>query len=162
MRRQKHLKACHFNHSYNNINRFCSDIIIPVEIVSLEDNSYHLITPIEINGIKGDIIIDTGASVTVIDRKQLNEEEIEGAEIRMQSGSVSGQINDVKMFCARNFKIGGVSFKNMQIAAINLDYVNEMYNQHLKRKIIGLLGSDFCVKHKVVIDYQKKILICRR
>ena len=55
-------------------------------------------------------------------------------------------------------QIGDRKFKNLKLAAIDLKYVNDMYNRHLNRKIIGLLGCDFCVKHKVVIDYRSKEL----
>ena len=44
----------------------------------------------------------------------------------------------------------------MPLAAIDLEYVNEMYVKHLNRKIIGLLGCDFCVRYQVAIDYRKK------
>lgn len=162
MRRKKHQKACYFKTQRDSISHHPGNIILPVEIVELEKNSYHLIISLEINGIQGDVIIDTGASVTVIDKQLLEEQDILTTETCIQSGSVTGQISDVKVVKTKSIKIGGIPFKNIHLAAIDLDYVNEMYNHHLKRKIIGLLGCDFCVKHRVVIDYQKKILICRR
>lgn len=162
MRRKKNLKACHFADKTDYINYHSRKNIIPVEIVELEDNSYHLITSVEINGLKGDVIIDTGASVTVIDKNILSGDEKHNKDVKIQSGSVTGQITDIKVIHAKHMQIGNARFKNIRLAAIDLDYVNEMYNERLKRKIIGLLGSDFCVKHAVVIDYQKKILICRR
>ena len=76
----------------------------------------------------------------------------------MQSGSVSGQINDVQLIKAKALKIGGRKIRNIQLAALDLDYVNEMYHNHLQRKIIGLLGCDFCVKYKAVIDYRTREL----
>lgn len=162
MKRKKHLKACHFEGQTKHISYRSPKAVIPIEIVELESNSYHLTTPFEINGVKGEAIIDTGASVTVIDNQLLEGNEIEKTGIQIQSGSVTGQIEDVKMIRIQEVKIGGHPFKNMLLAAIDLDYVKEMYNRHLERKIIALLGCDFCVKHCVVIDYQKKILICRR
>lgn len=131
---------------------------LPVEIIELEDNSYHLIVKVEIDGIRGDMIIDTGASVTVVDQKMFQDKTNDETTVRLQSGSVSGQINDVKLFKADHFKIAGRKIKNVQLAGINLDYVNEMYNKHLNRKIIGLLGCDFCVQYNVVIDYRNKTL----
>ena len=122
----------------------------------------NLITPLEINGIQGEAIIDTGASVTVIDNDLLAGNETEPTDIQIQSGSVTGQIEDIKVIKIKEVKIGNHRFKNMLLAAIDLNYVKEMYNRQLERKIIALLGCDFCVKHCVVIDYQKKILICRR
>lgn len=162
MRRKKNLKACHFKAQGDIAGYPPGYVVLPVEIVELESNSYHLIISLEINGIQGDVIIDTGASVTVIDKNLLEEQDILTTNVSIRSGSVTGQINDVKVIKTKSIKIGGISFKNLHLAAIDLNYVNEMYDHHLKRKIIGLLGCDFCVKHGVVIDYQKKILICRR
>ena len=44
------------------------EIKIPIEIVELEDNSFHIIVSLQIGSIEGDFIIDTGASVTVMNR----------------------------------------------------------------------------------------------
>lgn len=71
MKRKKHLKACHFEEQAKHISYRSPKAVIPIEIVELESNSYHLITPFEINGVKGEAIIDTGASVTVIDNQLL-------------------------------------------------------------------------------------------
>lgn len=161
MKKSKHKKACHFTTRPDH-NDTAPATSVPLEIVKLEDNSYHLITSVEINGVKGDIIIDTGASVTVADQKIIPPGTGKNTDIEMQSGSVSGQINNVKVVKIDCFKIGGMRIGNMQIAAIDLDYVNEMYNKHLNRKIIGLLGCDFCVKYQVIIDYSRKQMTFRR
>ena len=42
---------------------------VEVELVELEDSSFHLVVPVDIDGVKGDMIVDTGASVTVVERK---------------------------------------------------------------------------------------------
>lgn len=132
--------------------------IIPIEIIELQDNSYHMIVKVEIDGIPGDMIIDTGASVTVVDR-EIFPDKIDNESIgKIQSGSVTGQINEVHLLQAGLFKIGGRKMKDIQLAAIDLSYVNDMYDKHLKRKIIGLLGCDFCVRYDVIIDYGNKQL----
>ena len=44
-------------------------ISIPIEIIELETQSYHLIVKCTLNGEQsGDMVIDTGASKTVFDR----------------------------------------------------------------------------------------------
>lgn len=153
MKRTKHKKACHFATDYHS-----RRTVIPVELVELEDSSYHLIVKVDIDGIAGDMIIDTGASVTVADQKLFQNQMLDDTSISMQSGSVSGQINNVRIIQAKCLTIGGRRLRNFRLAGIDLDYVNEMYNRHLKRKIIGLLGCDFCVRYKVCIDYSKKEL----
>ena len=109
MKRKKNKKACHFTTPYHPyINSRIQTVA--VEIVGLEDNSYHLIVPVEINGIQGDMIIDTGASVTVVDRQVFPEDLPEEADVQMTSGSVTGQIHDVHLVKAAKFKIGKKEF----------------------------------------------------
>lgn len=158
MRRTKNKKACHYTIPSKTISYKSKNTVIPVEIVELEDNSYHLIIKIEIDGIQGDMIIDTGASVTVVDRRLFPDKANDETGIKMQSGSVTGQINDVRIIKADHLKIGNRKVKELQLATIDLDYVNNMYEKHLKRKIIGLLGSDFCVRFGVIINYRNKEL----
>lgn len=153
MKRRKHQKACHFTTGFHT-----RKTVIPVELVKLEDNSYHLIVQADIDGISGDMIIDTGASVTVADQRLFSDQTHDDTSITMQSGSVSGQIDNVRLIKIKRLTIGGRRLRNFRLACINLDYVNEMYNKHLKRQIIGLLGCDFCVRYNVCIDYSKKEL----
>lgn len=133
---------------------------VPIEIIKLEDNSFHIIVKVEIDGIQGDMIIDTGASVTVIDQKLFPPKNDDPELVtQIQSGSVSGQIENLSLIKAGYLKIGGRKFKNIQLAGIDLDYVNEMYHKYFNRKIIGLLGCNFCVRYQVVIDYQTRKLV---
>lgn len=157
MRRKKNIKACHYAIPSNRYSH--QTTIIPIEVVELEDNSFHLIVPVEIDGIQGDMIIDTGASVTVVDQQTFPDKVGEESTVQLQSGSVSGQINNVHILKAKHFKIGERKIRNMPLAGIDLTYVNEMYNKYLNRKIIGLLGCDFCVRYGVVINYQNKTLL---
>ena len=60
------------------------------------------------------------------------------------------------------FQIGSIQLQEMCIALIDLDYVNTMYKKHLNRKVIGLLGSDFCIRHGIIIDYPHLTLTISR
>lgn len=156
MKRIKNRKACHYANPPKRYNPKAT--VIPVEIVELEDSSYHLIAKVEIDGIQGDMIIDTGASVTVIDQKIFPDKQNDDTMVKIQSGSVSGQISNVRLIKVGYFKIGGRKLKDFRLAGIDLDYVNDVYHKHLKRNVIGLLGCDFCVRYKVTINYQSKEL----
>ena len=132
---------------------------VPIELVRLKENSFHIIVKTEIDGVRGDMIIDTGASITVIDQNKVAEKTPEIQTNRIQSGSVTGQIQEVRIFKPAYLKIRNLKFKNKQLAGIDLQYVNEMYDEHLKRNVLGLLGCDFCVKHQARIDFKNKRLI---
>ncbi|MDL2251769.1 retroviral-like aspartic protease family protein [Odoribacter sp. OttesenSCG-928-J03] len=133
-------------------------IITPIEILKLENNSYHILVHAEVDGICGDFIIDTGASMSVMDKTLFCENDEILDPLNMKSGGISGDIDEVKIVRISEFKIGGQITDNTQIALIDMEYINELYMQSQSRKIIGLLGSDFCVKHRAIIDYGKKRL----
>ena len=61
--------------------------------------------------------------------------------VKIQSGSITGEIKDVQVMHTESFQIGSIQLQEMCIALIDLDYVNTMYKKHLNRKVIGLLGS---------------------
>lgn len=134
------------------------EIQVPLEIVELEDNSYHIITTVLIGSIEGDFIIDTGASVTVIDRNTPFSHEAIADVPEINSGGVSGRIEEVELVNLPTFQIGDYTIENLHAAVIDLDYVNTLYEKQLRRRISGLLGSDFLVKFKAVIDYENKYL----
>ena len=129
-----------------------------MELVRLEDSSYHILVPVQIGSIEGDFIIDTGASVTVVDRHTpFNLEPLEGMT-EVHSGSVGGQIEEVEMANIAEMRMGGHALRDVRAAVIDLDYVNSLYDKHLRRRVAGLLGSDFLAQHGAVINYENSTL----
>lgn len=137
-------------------------ITIPLEIVELESDSFHLLVPVMINGEQGDMIVDTGASVTVADRRLFPAGCEEETDVQLQSGGITGSISDVRTINVRQFCIGELKLQDKRIAVIDLDYVNDMYKKHVHRKVIGLLGSDFFIAHGAVIDYPDRKLLLEK
>lgn len=134
---------------------------VPIEIIELEDNSFHLLVHATLDGIEGDFIIDTGASVTVADRALFPGVQETETAFNIHSGSISGDISDVRLVDIRRFDLGEYPSDLTRIALIDLTYVNEMYVKYAKRKILGLLGGDFCVKYQAVIDCERKTFTFR-
>lgn len=54
--------------------------------------------------------------------------------------SVTGQIHDVHLVKAAKFKIGKRTIKEMPLAAIDLEYVNEMYDQTSQPENYRIIG----------------------
>lgn len=137
-------------------------ITVPLEIVELENDSFHLLVSVTINGTKGYMIIDTGASVTVADNRLFPAGCEEETEIQLQSGGVTGAISDVRTVSAGQFCVGDLELQDIRIAVIDLDYVNDMYRKHLHREVLGLLGSDFFMIYRAVVDYPNLKLELRK
>lgn len=135
-------------------------IEIPIEIIELESQSFHLLIRCKINeGEEGDLVIDTGASKTVLDRNFVsNYSTIEDQDSEIQSrGLGEGSLN-TEMVKIDSFQLGKFLVNDLPCALIDLSGINEMYEQHCQRKICGLLGSDFLLKYKAVINYERQIL----
>ena len=131
---------------------------VPIEIVTLEDNSYHVLVNVEIDGVSGAMIIDTGASVSVIDRSVIDDIESKKIDLPLQSRTINGSIEDIVIVKMADSRIGSEFVGPLRMAAIDLQSVNEMYRRQLNRSIVGLLGSDFLYKNSAIIDYHLKCL----
>ena len=81
-------------------------ITIPLEIVELESDSFHLLVPVMINGEQGDMIVDTGASVTVADRRLFPEGCEEETDVQLQSGGITGSISVLRYKTASRLLYG--------------------------------------------------------
>jgi hypothetical protein len=138
--------------------------VLPIDIVTLgEDNSYHLFVRGAINGRKYDLLIDTGASHTVFDATLIPEapagETAAGHEIQsagIQAGELKSSIGHIQ-----KFKLGDLKRNKWTVVLIDLTHVNNLYQKFSDKRVAGLIGSDFLLRHKAIIDYKKRELVLR-
>ena len=137
--------------------------ILPIDIVTLgEDNSYHLFVTGAINGRKYDLLIDTGASHTIFDATLIPEApagKTMGQEIQ-SAGIHAGELKS-SIGCIKKFKLGDLKRTDWTVVLIDLTHVNDLYRKFTDKRVAGLIGSDFLLKHKAIIDYKKRILVLR-
>lgn len=135
---------------------------IPIKIVAEKSLGYHLVIDVIFNNItRGRLIIDTGASHSVFDSTLMENicTPIINNKNSTQAIGVSSEKIENSLAKIPEFQIGDLYFKNYKIVLINLDHVNQYYEQLAGFKIFGLLGGDFLKKHKAIIDYPGKKLI---
>jgi len=139
-----------------------SPIHIPIEIIELETQSFHLLIKCTLNGEQdGDMVIDTGASKTVFDRNfVLNYQHKEKDEL--QSCGLGGDDIESDLVEIESLSFGDFKSEILNVVLIDLNQINKMYEKHCQRQICGLLGSDFLLRHQAIIDYQKSVLILNR
>ncbi len=133
---------------------------IDIDVISLEDDSYHLIVKGTINDIELLMVLDTGASRTCFDINFLKT--IISQKTLVENDTISSGIgtNDLQSFSTKikSFKIAQFKIKNYQAIGIDLTNVHFAYNKLGLPIINGILGSDIFVKYNAVIDYKNKVL----
>jgi len=137
--------------------------VLPIDIVTLgEDNSYHLFVSGAINGRKYDLLIDTGASHTIFDAALIPEAPAdEKARQEIQSAGIHAGELKSSIGLIKKFKLGDLKRANWTVVLIDLTHVNELYQKFSDKRVAGLIGSDFLLKHKAIIDYKKRYLVLR-
>ena len=131
-------------------------IEIPLQIIELEKDNYHLLIEGKFqNETSAYWIIDTGASKSVMDINLDTFYEIiesDNKEDYQSTGINQGMMETSvgKMFF---LKFGELQIINQKVALIDLNHVNEIYSKFTNHRISGLLGGDILMQYKCCIDY---------
>lgn len=134
---------------------------IPIEIIEIENEGFHLLIEGKINKNKCFLIIDTGASKSVFNRRLSDTGTKENANMHKfdlhtttlfsdEIPSISGTLKELK--------IGNLHIKNFEATFIDIDYINKLYQDTVGKKIDGLIGNDLLVRHNAIIDYSGRSL----
>ena len=137
-----------------------STIKIPIDIRNIEDDGFHLTIVARINGKSVQMLIDTGASRTVFDKKrslrfvgESNHEPHDKLSTGLGTNTMKTHIANLK-----KVRIGDLLIENFEAVLLDLEHVNDSYEKLGLTPIDGVLGSDLLVKHKAVINFGKKEL----
>jgi len=134
--------------------------IIPFKVLSIGEEGFHLMVKLYINRKVANVIIDTGASKTVFDKKRILKfvsdkkfDKHDNLSSGLGTNTMKSQFTIIK-----KIKIGTLEIVNYQIVLLDLSHVNKSYHQVGLPQVDGVLGSDILLKYNAVIDYEKKKL----
>ncbi len=135
--------------------------IIKLKIVRIDSRGCHLAVAGKINGKKANLIVDTGASQTVFDKKRiesfLGHQQFEKSEaLSTGLGTNSMESHLVKI---PGLILGDFIIKDNKMILLDLSHVNESYELMKLKPVDGVIGGDILKKYKGVIDYGKKVLV---
>ena len=130
------------------------------------DKGNHLISNISINGVHGKMIIDSGASETIIDKhslfkfsldkhKKLNEDK---RSLGIGKEKIKSHNLVVERFVIENDRFNGFGLNNQLLSCISLDSLREAYLMLGHEEVDGIIGSDILKKYKAVINYDTKVM----
>lgn len=133
--------------------------IIPIEIYQV-GNGYHIKVSVLINGNKANLILDTGASVSVFDEKRIKN--LVSRTIRKteaKAAGAGGSKIEQKEILIESIQIGFLNIDDYNAVVMDLDHINTAYQDLNIEEVDGILGSDILKFYDAVIDYSKKELV---
>lgn len=136
---------------------------IPISLIPIEPDGFHIMMNASINGFKANVLIDTGASKTIMDLSRAKEY-LKNPKIRpydkktvgMGAGRIQTWVCDLP-----EISIGGKRLNDLQIVLIDLKTINEYYAMYDLPRIDIVLGGDLLMQFGAVIDYREKLLKIR-
>ena len=130
-------------------------ISIPLILISLQDDGFHLLVEIVVFGQKLFAVVDTGASRSVFDKTFVKEhlKELEHSE-ETQATTLFSTSSTLQAIIPA-IKIGSLLLKDYETVALDLETVNQAYENLGHPPIIGIIGSDLLLKYQAVINYKK-------
>lgn len=127
-----------------------------LKIVELEKGDYHTLLNGSVAGVKIRIVLDTGASHSCVDKQFVNQilPELQMETNEGVNAGIGGSGFEVLVADLPDFKLGRFRKELLEnVAVIDFTHINMAYQTLKQKPVQMILGNDFCVNHKAVIDY---------
>ncbi|MBI9037949.1 MAG: clan AA aspartic protease [Bacteroidales bacterium] len=136
---------------------------IPITIIPIEDDGFHLMLEILINHQIANLIIDTGASRTVFDSNRImkfvsdeNSEFEKNEKLSTGLGTNSLESQAIEL---DSIKIGELEIEKYKAVILDMSHINQTYSGINIPEIDGVLGGDLLKKYNAEISYRSKLLV---
>lgn len=138
-------------------------ITIPLKLINLQDDGFHLLVEIVVFGETHLAVVDTGASRTVFDKglieKHLDKVIIHEDEQRdNHQATTLFSTSDALLATFPLIKLGTLRLHEYTTVGLDLQSVNQAYEQLGHPVIAAILGGDILLQYQAVISYQKLTL----
>ena len=117
----------------------------------------HLLIRAEINGVKGNFILDTGASNSCVDfsHTELFQLSPGHSKTKAAGAGATGMFTQI----ARDTQIKLGTWKaDFDLVIFDLSHVNLALTEHKAKAVQGIIGADVLLKGKAIIDYYNHYL----
>ena len=118
----------------------------------------HLLIKGKINGVKGNFILDTGASNSCVGYESIKHFQLNAqfSETKAAGAGATG----IETQLAKNNEIQLGRWKNnkLHLIVFDMSHVNEALIQYKTKPVDGIIGADILLKGKAIIDYSNHYL----
>ena len=123
-----------------------------------DSKTQHLLIKAKINGVKGNFILDTGASNSCIgfESIELFQLEAKKSKTKASGAGATGMLTQISV--ANKLQLGNWKHTSFDLVIFDLSHVNEALVAYKAKPVHGIIGADVLMKGKGIIDYYNHCL----
>jgi predicted aspartyl protease len=113
----------------------------------------HLLIKAKINGVKGNFILDTGASNSCVGFESIEHFVLEAKNSKTKASGAGATGMLTQMSSKNQLQLGKWATNKLDLVIFDLSHVNEALNHYKVKPVHGIIGADILMKGKGIIDY---------
>jgi hypothetical protein len=118
----------------------------------------HLLLNAKINGVKGNFILDTGASTSCVGFDTVARFNLETQKSHTLASGAGATGMFTQLSTDNELTLGRWKHESFHIVIFDLSHVNSALKEHKARPVHGIIGADILMRGKAIIDYHNQYL----
>jgi predicted aspartyl protease len=124
-------------------------------------SSGQLLIKSQINGLPAMLVLDSGASVTVLDRSALETFSLSRPEETPIPAFGLGTVSTAAIASVGSLVIGPLQFENRPTLLVDLGQLTKVVGLMSGQQVHGVLGQDILESQEAIIDFRRRLLYVR-
>src|SRR6187431_1671299 len=113
----------------------------------------HLLIKAKINGVKGNFILDTGASNSCVGFESIEYFALEAKNSKTKASGAGATGMLTQLSSNNKLQLNNWKHNKFDLVIFDLSHVNEALKQYKVKPVHGIIGADVLMKGKGIIDY---------
>lgn len=118
----------------------------------------HLLIKATLNGIKGNFILDTGASNTCVGYESIEKFNLKSKNSKTKAAGAGATGLQTQLSKKNSIQLGRWKENDLSLIIFDLSHVNLALTQHKAKPVDGIIGADILLEGKAIIDYYNHCL----
>ena len=118
----------------------------------------HLLIKATINGVKGNFILDTGASNSCVGFESIEKFQLKAGKSKTKAAGAGATGMFTQIAKDNTLKIGRWKTTAFHLVIFDMTHVNLALEQYKARAVDGIIGADILLEGKAIIDYYNHCL----
>lgn len=122
----------------------------------------HLTLKAKINGVKGEFILDTGASNSCVGFESISLFKLNANNSKTKAAGAGATGMMTQLASGNHLQMGTWKCLDFHLVIFDLSHVNEALRQHTSKEVQGIIGADVLIEGDAIIDYAGKNLYLKK